>query len=111
MPKQFPPGFRRDVVDDARSSGLTQAQVARDFGISENTVQRWVKQANSSRRAHAPCARAGSETVPLLMIMLVTLAVWCARRAASRRVVYFSEVIDVRFWTFPPGSQSGSVRA
>jgi transposase-like protein len=46
MPKQFPPGFRRDVVEVARSSGLTQAQVARDFGISENTVQRWVKQAN-----------------------------------------------------------------
>ncbi len=46
MPKQFPPGFRRDVVEVARSSGLTQAQVARDFGISENSVQRWVKQAN-----------------------------------------------------------------
>lgn len=46
MPKQFPPGFRRDVVEVARSSGLTQAQVAHDFGISENTVQRWVKQAN-----------------------------------------------------------------
>jgi transposase-like protein len=46
MPEQFPPGFRRDVVEVARSSGLTQAQVAHDFGISENTVQRWVKQAN-----------------------------------------------------------------
>jgi transposase-like protein len=46
MPKQFPPVFRRDVVEVARSWGLTQAQVARDFGISENTVQRWVKQAN-----------------------------------------------------------------
>jgi len=46
MPKQFPPWFRRDVVEVARSSGLTQAQVARDFGISENSVARWVKQAN-----------------------------------------------------------------
>ena len=46
MPKQPPPGFRRDVVEVARSSGLKQAQVAGDFWISENTVQRWVKQAN-----------------------------------------------------------------
>ena len=46
MPKHFPPEFKRDVVAVARSSGLTQAQVARDFGISENSVARWVKQAN-----------------------------------------------------------------
>ncbi len=38
MPKRFSPGFRRDVVDVARSSGLTQAQVACVFGISENMV-------------------------------------------------------------------------
>jgi transposase-like protein len=46
MPKHFPQEFKRDVVAVARSSGLTQAQVAHDLGISENTVQRWVKQAN-----------------------------------------------------------------
>ncbi len=40
MPKQFSPGYRRDVVEVARSSGLTQARVAHDFGISDNTVQR-----------------------------------------------------------------------
>jgi transposase-like protein len=34
------------VIVVARSFGLTQAQVTRDFGISENTVQRWVKKAN-----------------------------------------------------------------
>jgi transposase len=46
MPKQFPPGFKRDVVEVARSSGLTRAQVAHDFGVSENTVQRWIRQAD-----------------------------------------------------------------
>ena len=46
MARRFPPEFKRDVVAVARSSGLTQAQVARDFGISENSVARWVKQAN-----------------------------------------------------------------
>jgi transposase-like protein len=38
MPKQASPKFRRDVVEVAVSSGPTQAQVAHDFGISENTV-------------------------------------------------------------------------
>jgi len=46
MPKHFPQEFKRDVVAVARSSCLTQAQVARDFGISEHLVARWVKQAN-----------------------------------------------------------------
>jgi transposase len=40
MPKHFPQEFKRDVVAVARSSGLTQAQVSRDFGISENWVAR-----------------------------------------------------------------------
>ena len=46
MPKQYPPEFKRDVVHVARTSGLTQAEIARDFGISEHSVQRWLKQAD-----------------------------------------------------------------
>ncbi len=43
MPKAFPLEFRRDVVAVARSSGAPIAQVARDFGISESCLQRWLK--------------------------------------------------------------------
>jgi len=46
MPKRYPPEFKRDVVTVARRSGLTQEEVARDFGISAHSVQRWVKQAD-----------------------------------------------------------------
>lgn len=46
MQKYIPPEFKRDVVAVARSSGLIQAQVAHDFGISENSVALWVKQVN-----------------------------------------------------------------
>jgi transposase-like protein len=46
MPKNYPPEFKRDVVMVARTSGLTQAEVARAFGISEHSVQRWLKQAD-----------------------------------------------------------------
>jgi transposase len=46
MPKRYPPEFKRDVVMVARTSGLTHAQIAEDFGISEHSVQRWLKQAD-----------------------------------------------------------------
>ena len=46
MPKRYPPEFKRDVVAVARTSGLTHAQIATDFGISEHSVQRWLKQAD-----------------------------------------------------------------
>ena len=46
MPKKFPAEFKRDVVAVARRGELTQAEVASDFGISETTLRRWLKQAD-----------------------------------------------------------------
>ena len=46
MPKRYPPEFKRDVVAVARTSGLTHTQIAEDFGISEHSVYRWLKQAD-----------------------------------------------------------------
>lgn len=42
----FTAELRRDVVEVTRNSGLTQEQVAKDFGISVHSVYRWVKQAD-----------------------------------------------------------------
>ena len=46
MPKRFPPEFKRDVVTVARRGDLTVAEVAVDFDISEESVRRWVRQAD-----------------------------------------------------------------
>jgi transposase len=46
MPKKFPPEFKRDVVTVARRGELTRAEVAADFGISEESVSRWLRQAD-----------------------------------------------------------------
>ena len=46
MPKKFPPEFKADVVRVARRGDLTQAEVAVDFGVSEESVRRWLKQAD-----------------------------------------------------------------
>jgi transposase len=46
MPKKFPPEFKRDVVAVARRGDLTIPEVAVDFGVSEESVRRWVRQAD-----------------------------------------------------------------
>ena len=46
MPKPFPVEFRRDVIAVARSSDASMAQIARDFGISESCLARWLKLAD-----------------------------------------------------------------
>ena len=45
MPKKFPAEFKRDVVTVARRGKLTRAEIAADFGISIESVKRWVRQA------------------------------------------------------------------
>jgi transposase len=42
VPKPFPREFREDVVRVARSSDASVARVAKDFGISESCLHRWL---------------------------------------------------------------------
>ena len=43
MPKAFPEEFRRDVVAVARRREAPVSQIAKDFGISEACIHRWLK--------------------------------------------------------------------
>ncbi len=43
MPKPFPAEFRRDVVAVARKGEAPLSQIAKDFGISESCLHRWLK--------------------------------------------------------------------
>ncbi len=45
MPKANPEEFRRDVVAVARRKQAPMSQIARDFGISEGCLHRWIKRA------------------------------------------------------------------
>lgn len=40
----YPPEFRAEAVRLVRSSGKSQAELARDLGISHNSLRLWVKQ-------------------------------------------------------------------
>lgn len=48
MPGPYPQEFREDVVAVARAreNGVTLAQIAKDFGISDQTLTNWMKQAD-----------------------------------------------------------------
>jgi transposase len=56
VPKPFPAEFRRDVIAVARKSEASVAQVARDFGISESCLQRWLKIADREDGLAPPAA-------------------------------------------------------
>ena len=46
MPKPFPLEFRRDVVAVARKGEAPLSRIAKDFGISESCLHRWLKLAD-----------------------------------------------------------------
>ena len=60
MPTPFPKEFRRDVVAVARKGETSIAQIARDFGVSESCIARWVKIAEREEGLRPPTA--GEET-------------------------------------------------
>lgn len=43
MPKAFPEEFRQDVIAVARRGEAPGSRIAKDFGISESCLQRWLK--------------------------------------------------------------------
>lgn len=52
MPAPYPQEFREDVVRVARSreDGITIAQIAKDFGVHEMTLHKWIRQADIERQ-------------------------------------------------------------
>ena len=44
MSKQYPEELKRDVVMVARRGDLSVHEVATDFGVAEETVNRWMRQ-------------------------------------------------------------------
>jgi transposase len=44
MPALHPPEFRRRAIDLARQPGASVAWVAKDLGISESGLRRWMAQ-------------------------------------------------------------------
>lgn len=46
MPRAYPKEFRDDVVRVARQGDAPLSQIAKDFGIADSCLSRWLKQAD-----------------------------------------------------------------
>ena len=60
MPVPYPQEFRDDVVRVARNrpDGVTLAQIAKDFGVHEMTLSKWLRQAGVEEVRSATSATA-----------------------------------------------------
>jgi transposase len=61
MVKAYPEEFRRDVIAVARTGETSVRQVAKDFGISETCLARWLRPADrddGNGSAASPSAKA-----------------------------------------------------
>jgi transposase len=56
VPKPFPAEFHRDVIAVARKGEASIAQIARDFGISESCLARWLKIADREDGISGPAS-------------------------------------------------------
>ena len=63
VPKPYPQEFRDDVVRVARAreAGVTLAQIAKDFGISEACLHRWLKIADREDGRGQPASAADAD--------------------------------------------------
>ena len=66
MPRAHPEEFRRDVVALARRHEMPMSQIAKDFGISESCLFRWVRQAEVDAGARPGVTTSESEEIARL---------------------------------------------
>lgn len=50
MPKKYTDEFKRDVIALARQGGVTQRQIAKDFGVSKSALAAWLQKAELQER-------------------------------------------------------------
>ena len=72
MPAPYPQEFREDVINVARTRdpNTTLAQVAKDFGLHEGTIRKWLRQAdldagNPTERTPGPTTEEKAELCEL----------------------------------------------
>lgn len=63
MVKAFPEEFRRDVIAVARKGETSVWQVAKDFGVSECCLARWLRLADRDDGISAASAPSGKAAV------------------------------------------------
>ena len=64
--RKFTDEFKAETVNLIRASGRTVGSVARELGIGETAVRRWVQEAEASG---SPCVKTSRETLQALQLV------------------------------------------
>ncbi|MEV6318750.1 transposase [Streptomyces sp. NPDC051776] len=115
--------FKRDAIALARSSSKTVTEVARDLGVSPESLRGWVKRARIDRGEDGAAALTSAKTRelkqcwstgvghgPYVLLPGAALAVSLSRRCLSRRRSAVSVTSGTAAGLQSPAGQGDSVR-
>ena len=99
MPAAKPPAFRRRVVELARRGDQPIAQIAKDLGIAESGLRRWMKQADldegrrsdgstSEERKELAELRRRNRTLEMEVEILKRASAYFAREKRPPKMIY-----------------------
>jgi transposase len=90
--RSFTPEFKAEVVALVRQSGKTAGAVAREMGLTETAVRKWVNQADrdEGRRADGPTSEQAAELAQLRKELRETRE---ERDILKRAVAFFAREI------------------
>jgi transposase len=94
MPKAFPIEFRRDVVAVARKGEVPLLQIAKDFGISESCLHRWLKLADVDDGVRRGVT--GSESAELRELRKRNKTLEQENEILRRAAAYFAREISLK---------------
>ena len=90
MPKRFKPEFRAEAVRLVVDEGLSHARVARDLGVSETSISRWVQQARVDRGAGAQGALTTDEREELRRLRRQVRQLEMEREILKKATAFFA---------------------
>lgn len=91
-PAKYPPEFRRDALELVRTSGKSQAQVARDLGINVQTLSGWVTaERDALAREADPTKLSGDELAELKRLRKENKQLREDREILKKAAAYFAQ--------------------
>jgi transposase len=86
--REFTPEFKAEAIKLVRAEGLSQAQVARDLGLSPSMVGRWLAQAERDR---APGALSPEERAELKRLRRENKVLRTEREILKKAAAFFAK--------------------
>lgn len=90
-PTKYPPEFRREAVELARSSDRSVVEVARSLGITDSTLHNWLKaERDGQARAADPDGLSESEREELRRLRKEVVDLRLDREILRKAAAYFA---------------------